>query len=365
MPHFEVLIPDEEGTSVTLTVQANNWLGALKTGLRNLGETQAISNVMCDIKEDSSIHVTEPSSGRVFRLREVPAPAGAAAQPAAPPPAPPAPPPPPPAQAAPVAAKPEPAPAKPAPAVRPAAPAPAAVKPAAAPVARAAAPRPSVAPTPAQVAKDVVAARKGTGQFKDAGQVVERKHTRDVNLAAVGRKPQAQPAGFKVEDVLADMFEKMQDLYTGKLDKERIAGFLLDLALQHVKSDAGTFYTSGLSGADLEFTAVRGPKADQLKRSGFKVPVGQGIVGFCAQEGVSLAISDVMNDERFMRTVSDKIGYECHNMVCAPLYRGGRLWGAIQLINRKGGDSYASAEVDVLNYIAHEGASLLATVEGE
>ena len=48
----------------------------------------------------------------------------------------------------------------------------------------------------------------------------------------------------------------MQDLYADKMSRERIASFLLDLALQTVKSDAGTFYTSSLSGDTLEFTAV-------------------------------------------------------------------------------------------------------------
>ena len=74
MAWFEVFIPGKQsGTpSMTLTVEAPNWIGALRTGLSNLGEGQeSISNVMCDIKEDNSIHVTDVASHRVFRLREV------------------------------------------------------------------------------------------------------------------------------------------------------------------------------------------------------------------------------------------------------------------------------------------------------
>ena len=51
-------------------------------------------------------------------------------------------------------------------------------------------------------------------------------------------------------------------------------------------------------------------------------------------------------------------------MICSPLYKEGRLYGAVQLINRVGGTTYAPEEVDVLNYIAHEGATLLSAVEG-
>ena len=64
-----------------------------------------------------------------------------------------------------------------------------------------------------------------------------------------------------------------------------------------------------------------------------------------------------------MASISEKIGYECRTMMCSPLYKDGRLWGAIQLINRVGGHTYLPHEVDVLNYLAHEGAQLLSTVE--
>jgi GAF domain-containing protein len=173
----------------------------------------------------------------------------------------------------------------------------------------------------------------------------------------------AASAGVNVEQILAELFEKTQDLYGGVLNKERIASFLLDMALQYVSSDAGTFYTSDLSVNALEFAAVRGPKAKDILKSGMRVPVGQGIIGFCAQEGVSLAISDVQKDPRFSASLSEKIGYPCRNMICSPLYREGRLFGAIQLINRSSGNTYAPEEVDILNYVAHEGASLLAAVE--
>lgn len=210
---------------------------------------------------------------------------------------------------------------------------------------------------------NVAAARAVTNQFQSAPQPVERKETKEKPAAPIGRSSEQPKPAFNVEDVLVELFEKMQDLYADKLTRERIAGFLLDTAMQYVKSDAGTFYTTNLSGDGLEFTAVRGPKAKELQSSGIKVPVGQGIVGFCAQEGVSLAVSDVQKDTRFMASISEKIGYECRTMICSPLYKDGRLWGALQLINRVGGSSYIAQEVDVLNYLAHEGAQLLSSVE--
>ena len=59
---YEVLIPstDPNGYDETITVDAGNWMSALKSGLARTGEPDAdIRGVMCDIKDDNSIHVTE------------------------------------------------------------------------------------------------------------------------------------------------------------------------------------------------------------------------------------------------------------------------------------------------------------------
>ena len=74
MAKFEVHIPatDGNGFNVTLKVGADNWMSALKAGMQKLGEQGTVSqNVMVDVQEDNSIHVTEAASGRVFRIREL------------------------------------------------------------------------------------------------------------------------------------------------------------------------------------------------------------------------------------------------------------------------------------------------------
>ncbi|MBX5484670.1 MAG: hypothetical protein IRZ16_22840, partial [Myxococcaceae bacterium] len=74
MPRFEVFIPaaDENGFNVTFRVDADNWMAALKTGMTKLGEQGAnVRNILVDIQDDNSVHVTESASGRVFRIREL------------------------------------------------------------------------------------------------------------------------------------------------------------------------------------------------------------------------------------------------------------------------------------------------------
>ena len=74
MARFEVFIPAAEPGSfdVTLRVDAANWMQALKTGFHRLGEQGLVPhNVLVDVQDDGSVHVTDANSARVFRIREM------------------------------------------------------------------------------------------------------------------------------------------------------------------------------------------------------------------------------------------------------------------------------------------------------
>src|ERR1700694_4327779 len=74
MAKFEVHIPAAENRTLTVTlrVEADHWMAALKTGVQKLGEQGASAqNVLADINDDGSIHVTESNTGRVFQIREI------------------------------------------------------------------------------------------------------------------------------------------------------------------------------------------------------------------------------------------------------------------------------------------------------
>lgn len=75
MPRFEVLCPAAppgRPEEVTLRLDAEHWLAALKAGLQRTGAPAAPANVLCDVQADGSIHVCDPRGGGVFRIRELP-----------------------------------------------------------------------------------------------------------------------------------------------------------------------------------------------------------------------------------------------------------------------------------------------------
>jgi len=348
MPRYEVHIPGVEpgGRTVTFRVDASNWMQALKTGFLKLGEVGlVVHNVLVDVADDGSLHVTEGGSGRVFRIKELTEEETA--------------------------------------------------QPVEAPVARAAY-DPSSAPTqvlsPIRIAEMVAASQptqeapagfEPTLVFPKAAvpdRPVSRSAPRPTPLStpavtlpiqeltepthpvrgSIGRpRPPAPPR--EMEDVLAEVFDRVQGVYQFR---EAAPGlyYLLDLALEKIPAEAGSVFSSELITGALRFVAVRGPKAKEILAARTVIPAGQGIAGFCTTEGVSVALSDVHRDRRWYSAIADQLQYETRSLLCSPMVSAGRAYGCLELINRTPSPSFTDQEVGLLAYIAHQGALFLHTV---
>lgn len=73
MAKFEIFIPAQDASSfnMTLRVNADNWMAALKLGLAKLQLPIAVQDIVVDVQPDHSVSVTEPTSGRQFKITEV------------------------------------------------------------------------------------------------------------------------------------------------------------------------------------------------------------------------------------------------------------------------------------------------------
>jgi hypothetical protein len=335
MPKFEVYIPaaKEGDLNLTLRVDADNWMAALKTGITRLGEqgTNA-QNLLIDIQDDNSLHVTESHSGRVFRIRELTEAESASA----------------------TVKKSNP----PAPASHPIAPA---VVPATAPPSLAAVAEAPPAAADHHVHMPAAALLHHHPKQKpyDPSSVVELEHPTLPVIGKVGRaRSGPRPLKDELEDVLAEVFERVQEVHS-KPTEEAAMYFLLDLALEKIPAESGTVYHADGGSGDLSFVAVRGPKANQLLASKIVVPSGTGLAGFSAAEGVSVAVSDAEKDPRYYRSISEKLGYEVQSILCAPMMTHGRAFGCVQILNKRGSKTFSEHEVGLLSYVAHQAALFL------
>jgi len=157
--------------------------------------------------------------------------------------------------------------------------------------------------------------------------------------------------------MLSEVFERVQEMYS-RPDPTQALYFLLDLAMEKVPVDAGSVLEADPQG-DLHFAAARGPKATELLEANLIVPSGTGIAGFCTHEGVTVALSDVQKDPRFYAEVGRRVDYATKSVLTSPMMTGGRTFGCMQLLNKKGSPSFQPHEVGILSYIAHQAAQYL------
>lgn len=387
MAKFEVYIPSSEpgGFNLTLKVGADNWMAALKAGMQKLGEQGAVSqNVMVDIQDDNSIHVTEAASGRVFRIRElseeeakkaqVKRPSQIRTAPAAPAPAPG---PKPAFQSSRSEVKTEPGLQAVAPAPPPEAekteplgktllePRPAV------PASQQAKTLPPMPATPPDRDKTVTAPPEpAQRRVKSSPSQILRGRVDLVDVeelvqpvkpvtGSIGRVKSVPPSGKSqrqmTEDLLAEVFMRVVDI--DKLGSpEDAAKFVLDLALEKIPCEAGSVLKADGATGDLSFLQAFGPKAKDLVGGKIVIPAGTGIAGFCSAEGVSVAVSDAEKDPRFYAAVGERVGFQTKSMLCSPMMTHGRSFGCVQLINRKGGPQFQEYEVGLLAYLAHQAA---------
>ncbi|MFW6057347.1 MAG: GAF domain-containing protein [Persicimonas sp.] len=386
--HYEVFIPspDPDGFDVTITVDATNWMSALKSGLERTGEgADVVRNVMCDIKEDNTIHVTDASTQRVFVLRELhdedgedaseadadanqagqtirtqpptvaePSDDGAdvaatqridvSQQPAPTPEAQPAP-------------EPEP---EPEPQVAEPEPQPQVTEPEPEPQPQVTEPEPE--PQPAQKVSDEHSFASDDGRMRvgsSTHQALQSEESEPTVLSETRSKTDQKKAvnigrqNEKVsESLIEDIFLEIQEIHEGGKSMEEVVGFVMEMAMDKVHAESGSVLFADVNGKELYFATARGPKADEIMD--YRVPMGKGIVGFCTREGVSLAISDAQNDPRFYKAISESLGYETHGLVCAPIQHQGRVYGALELINKKQSSGFTSDEMNALTYLGRQ-----------
>ncbi len=367
---YEVFIPssDADGFDVTMTVEADNWMTALKSGLERTGEgADAIRNVMCDIQEDNTIHVTDATTRRVFILTEVPTQADAApaedgtAGPedetervnldaVAPPPQ--------------TNTTPEPAAQAPSPEPEPPAPA--------EPVVLSQPKADSVSEHVAavQAAQQAAGLESESGAFTTSdGRTLHigsstyealQKDQEPARIVREDRSPTGQRRALGSigrsservsENILEEVFLEIQEIHERQMTMDQVVNFVMDLALSKVGAEAGSVMFADINGSELYFATARGPEAEKVMN--FRIPMGVGIAGFCAREGVSLAISDAKKDDRFYPKVSETIGYPTRSICCAPIQFEGRVYGAIELMNKEE-DVFTSTEVNALTYIGRQ-----------
>jgi len=101
---------------------------------------------------------------------------------------------------------------------------------------------------------------------------------------------------------------------------------------------------------ELEFALVISEVADSLK--GVRLPAGQGVAGWVADNGQSLIIPDVRCDARFSAEFDKELSFTTRSIACIPVKSHDKVFGVIQLINSLEGGIFDEEDEQILTAIA-------------
>ena len=134
--------------------------------------------------------------------------------------------------------------------------------------------------------------------------------------------------------------------FVSTLDIERTLASALRRIADHVGAEAGSLFMLEAAGKMLRCHASVGP-TDIV---GLTIAADQGIAGRAVQRNIGEIVRDVSRDPQFNRSVDQKTGFTTRSILCAPLSVKDEHIGAIQLINKRGGDGLFDG--DDLNLLA-------------
>ncbi|GAB6042070.1 PP2C family protein-serine/threonine phosphatase [Endothiovibrio diazotrophicus] len=110
--------------------------------------------------------------------------------------------------------------------------------------------------------------------------------------------------------------------------------------MAQVGAEAGSLFLLDESGERLVCRASAGP----VEIGGLELPLDKGIVGKSVREGRCQIIRDVRDHPDFHQAVDADTGFETRSILCSPLIVQGDCLGALELINKVGGDGLFDEE---------------------
>ena len=71
MAIFEVVFPTNKGSEISVRAECETWFDAFNSALTQVGTKSSMSSIICDVKSNNTIHVTDTESGNKYLVREL------------------------------------------------------------------------------------------------------------------------------------------------------------------------------------------------------------------------------------------------------------------------------------------------------
>jgi len=155
--------------------------------------------------------------------------------------------------------------------------------------------------------------------------------------STASKKPAPSSAELGGDGQIYDHLELLSVMgrdFASTLDIEASLKRAIEHITDYVDAEGGALFMLDDKGETLRCHACVG--ATEI--TGLTLKSDQGIVGRCVQNKASEIIRDVTKDADFHGGIDEETGYTTRSILCAPMSVKDECLGAIELINKRGGD---------------------------
>ncbi len=142
-------------------------------------------------------------------------------------------------------------------------------------------------------------------------------------------------AAGEIESAFA-LLAEMTRGFAESLDLEATLEQALASIAKHLNAEAGSLWLLDLEREDLHCRASIGPNPI----TGLHLPMAKGIIGRSITENTCQCVFDARSDPAFSTKADDESGTVTRSLLCAPMSFSDQRIGAIELINRSGGNGH-------------------------
>ncbi len=129
---------------------------------------------------------------------------------------------------------------------------------------------------------------------------------------------------------------------------------ILTGGVELLECEAGSLVLVDEDTGELIFQVTSGPLATDL--AGRRLPPGSGIVGACVEQAELIVINDATSDPRWLNSSEQHPGFEVRSVMAVPLMIKDRVIGVIEVLNKRGQNSFDDDDQILLAAFAAQAA---------
>jgi len=162
-------------------------------------------------------------------------------------------------------------------------------------------------------------------------------------------KIKTQESTAKIKEFQLRILQQVSQVAIAPFNFNRILDAMMDRVMEAMHTDAGSIILKNEDTGFLEFKVTKGEKAEEIKK--YKLKVGEGIAGWVFKNRRPVIANNVYRDKRFKASISQKLRYETHNILCTPLLVKNKAIGILEVINKK--SNFIDDDLRILNILAN------------